>query len=1787
MPINTDLNIAPYFDDFDVEKQFYKILFKPAYAVQARELTQLQTILQNQVEQFGDNIYQEGSIIKGCNFTNLDGLQFVKLVDKTGLDVESFISAQETIIDGGIEKTVDVRYELQSGTGLKASVITATRGFETRPPDLNTFYINYLNTETAGKSTFDAGELLTINKYVYEGSTERADLQELAIATINVTLQSPHVGKSFGIQSSAGVIFQKGHFLFAEEQTLIVSKYTNQPDAVSVGYEVKESLVSSLQDNSLYDNANGSVNQNAPGADRLKMTPTLAVKSTASGDVDADFFSLIRYKGGNAVTLRDVTQFNSIAEEMAKRTYEESGNYVANKFKTEYERRGNDLVALVGEGTAYVKGFRVHNNASSAFTISNVSNTAILENQAVSVDYGSYVDITDISGTIELNYSQVVLQNAGGTQIGTAIARNMTENRLYLFAVKMQSPNVFQSVTRVVGDGGVITIAANSRVKMIKNSPVIFPNGTPFCKAMSDTIVPVRASDNTVNVVGDTITITAATDEDFAIDQDDMVFVDATNTKVDIVSFATQNNNTELQVNLDPGVSSPAGTLYFNKRLKNNKGNPHSKLAKEVYVRINYSSSTDMYSLGFPDVYEVLGIWEGTTGAASGNPDLKDSFALHTNQNDHFYDISYIEQIPGRPIPANGIVTVKLAVFEVSPSTGSYFFNINSYPIDDTDTPGPNTIRSTELDVYQSASGQTYNLRNCFDFRPHCNKDIQVSYSDTSPASAGTISTGVGGYAISFTGTFQVPALSSNITTDMERYLARVDAITVDSYGEINLVQGEESENPSSPRVDEDKLVVAELTIPGYPVLSKREAQEAGKLEAAVKLKHKGTPRYTMRDIEKIEKRIEGLEYYISLNQLEQQTENLNVLDENGLTRFKNGYIVDPMNDTNIANVNDPQYNAAIHFDRSIMTPALNTFALDLKYKSSTGASIFPTVNNAEVGTLGRDSNVQLISQPNATNFRNCVSNFWKYAGQAQLSPSHDMAHDTVQNPTPMEIDLVTPFQQLQEFLPITGVTEGSTFLGANLGTTIVGRQEFSVNQQFQNITETRIQANDGGTERVGDFVSNIQFSPFMRARDINVYAAGLRPNTRHYFFFDGVDVNNEVYPGTPSADTAREVGRFGSKGASISTDDNGVIRAVFSLPDATFYVGDRVLTVVDVNQYASIDSASTSKAEIAYHAYNISQEKTTLSTRVPEFSEFGTATTRQITNRMTFLRNLGDPLGQTFFIKRGMGEGSNSVYVSKVDLFFKRKSEINGVTITLREVINGYPSSAILAFSKKHLKASQVNVSDDASFSTEVEFDAPVRMDVDKEYAIVIMPDANDPNYLHFTSKVGGTNLVPGATQGQAVVQDWGDGVLFTSTNNRAWQSVQDEDIKFNLYRHNFNSSTGTVKLTNDDHEFLTLSNWDGRFTPGEIVYKEINAGYTVNMIQNTNVITQSGNDFAVDYAAGDYILITSNSGNDTEIFTIASIDSSTQMTTTQPISFNGSNATAKPVVGGVVSHYNKRTASELHLKQSSATATKLFAAADTITGFTSGTEGTIGTVDNINLSYIQPMIQKSNDSVTSTKLSGTFTDPANPSTSYNMEMGFGSNAEFTRKGVVIYSKSNNFVNPKVFDINVDISNSSNPTSTPFVDLELSTLLAYQYKVTSDVATSAKYISNRIQLAEDLDAEDLNVYLTGYRPNGTDIKVYIRPQHAQDSSSFDTINWIELELVEGARTYSSKTNTKDYKEYRYAVSDTNKNAGVLRYTSSAGTFDSYRSFAIKIVLVAPNIHNAPFVKDYRGIALT
>ena len=1769
MPINTDLNTAPYFDDFDITNQYYKVLFKPGYAVQAREMTQLQTILQSQIEQFGDNVFKEGSIVKGCNFTTLGDLQFVKLTDRVGFDPLLYITKRTTEIISSQEVEVDYVYEIVGSTsGLKANIVSAARGFATRPPDLNTFFINYLNAnEGSNYKVFQAGELLTVNLYKYkvgvldEGETNPFQSQ-LTVDTINVIDIGTSTGKSYGIQSAPGVVFQKGHFLFATEQTLVVSKYSNLPTGVSVGYRIQERLISALNDSSLYDNANGSNNENAAGADRLNLVPKLVVLESAAAEADATFFALIRYQDGNEVTLRDVSQYNVLGEEIAKRTYEESGNYILKDFVIKTDRRDNDVKALVGTGTAYVKGFRIENSGERSFTIDQIAGTEIQANQPVSFNYGSYVDVLSYNGYFNITTPVVLdLLNNIDVKIGETFVSNLTPDRLYLHGTRLNVGSGFSDVFKVDGVNGDVTVAnttVTATLKEAKKSPLIFDTGMFSLKETTDTIVPVRAQD-TVVVSGTTFSLSADPGDDFVVSNLDLVVIESSGTFIDVVSTTNSLNDTQLNVTL--GSSASTVEVYYNKRIQ--LAEPYNKIVREPFVKEVYGTAKTKYSLGFPDVFELVSVVDPEL------VDYTDSFRLKTNQKDQYYDISYMEYIQGRPKPTNGVeLTIGVKVFELSAATGEYFFTVNSYPI---------TLDENNIPVYQGTNKVRYNLRECFDFRPYVNKNAAADYNETDPVAAPIISAEVDVAAPAFTnsGVGLIPALNTSATTDIEYYLSRVDLITLDSYGEIKLVKGKEDRFAIPPKTGSDKLAIAQITVPGFPALSTQEAANAGKREYAIKAKSIGIRNYTMKDIKGLERKIDDLVYYVSLSQLESDTQNLAILDENGLSRFKNGFLVDPFNDLSLSNVENAKFNAAVPFNEKILMPSVKTFPLDLKYKSSTGVSIFPPTTNPKVATLGRDADFSILSQPFASEFRNCVSNFYKYSGDGVVAPPYDAAYDTTTNPLNLEIDLITPFQDfvdnLQEFIPMTDTSTSTRMIDRNTNTVTTQNRQLTFTEQTT------------GNE-VGEFVTNFQFNPYMASRDIKVYMSGLRPNTNHYFFFDQVAVAANIIPGT-LVNNADDVERNGQFGDQVITDDNGVLRAVFNIPEGAFFVGDRVLEVADVDQYASLDSGSTSRGFVTYRAYNFSVEKVALtaSTRAPDFDMATTTTTRNLPRRPIGGR---DPLAQTFFVKQGMGKGSNSVFLSKVDLYFKRKGLINGVTVMIREVLNGYPTSQVVPFSKVHFLPTQVNVSDDASEVTTFTFDAPVRLDVEKEYAIVVMPDANDPNYLIFTSKVGGTDLTPGITQGQAIVQDWGDGVLFTSTNNRAWKSYQDEDIKFNLYRHDFNESTGVVTLTHRDHEFLSLDDMTGRFKVGELVYQEKAAGTTVGMALNSNLI--SGTSLDTTYTVGDRILVQNAGLTREDIFRVVSVNSSTQITANKPTSFVVTSGTGTPIVAGRVSYYNKRNPDEIHLDESSARVSRLFAAGTNIIGFDSGSTANLTTVDNINLSYVQPMIIKSNDSVSVTDMSGTFVSPNDLNVTYDMPMKFNDNNHFNNNGVVIYSKSNDVAGTKAFDINIDLTNASNSTSTGFVDIEVSKLICYQYRITNDPDTTSSYISKTIELSEDLDAEDLNLIITGYRPTGADIKTYIRPQNEFDSDNFESINWIELELFEGIGVFSSTSNINDYREYKYRVAEANKDVnGAITYTSNAGLFSGYRKFAIRIDMVSDNVYSVPTLKDYRGIALT
>ena len=143
MPINTDLNVTPYYDDYDEDKKYHRVLFRPSVPVQARELTQLQTILQNQVERFGEHMFKDGTIVKGASFFD-ENIKFAKLNDAN------------TSLGQLVMSEFDSTHVVTS-SNLIAQVFERKSGFESTNPDLNTIFFQYLNSlglPICSKSTF-------------------------------------------------------------------------------------------------------------------------------------------------------------------------------------------------------------------------------------------------------------------------------------------------------------------------------------------------------------------------------------------------------------------------------------------------------------------------------------------------------------------------------------------------------------------------------------------------------------------------------------------------------------------------------------------------------------------------------------------------------------------------------------------------------------------------------------------------------------------------------------------------------------------------------------------------------------------------------------------------------------------------------------------------------------------------------------------------------------------------------------------------------------------------------------------------------------------------------------------------------------------------------------------------------------------------------------------------------------------------------------------------------------------------------------------------------------------------------------------------------------------------------------------------------------------------------------------------------------------------------------------------------------------------------------------------
>ena len=1337
MALQTDLSRSPYYDDYNPNKNFYRVLYRPGIALQTREINQMQTILQDQIDKFGRHIFTEGSVVEGCSFTFDKSYNYVKINDNYA-NGSAF-----TIADF-------VGNYIYNSNGLDAIITNAVTGFQSQDPDLNTLYIKYGHTGTfpngSPQSTFANGESLYI-----------ATSANVAIGNVTVATVANSTGVGYAFTTTSGVIFQKGFFVNVKPQTLIVTKYNNQPNNISVGFNSLENIVTPEADTSLLDNAAGAPNYSAPGAHRLQLIPTLITRQTTQISNTDNFFSLVDFKDGVPVTIRNTPEYNALNKELARRSYETNGNYIVNPFLLSTEPKASDdtlyanNVNLVSSrGIGYVEGYRVEFVNNNKISLRKGVDTETINGQIVSANFGNYVYVNEFVGDFDTeNVAQVELHNvaktavsSGGflgvgystsTRIGTAYVKSFAYDdgiigsgedayKLYLFNIVMNKGESFSNVRSVINHNGSTKAVADvilnynaalganvAAIQEPKLNAMIYPLGQKAIKsdgfnniqyvyrnkataqfqttgiigvglpsvvgtgtetynysgtlssseAKSFIVVPTATVSSTnktgtvaatsgANVVtgtsttftteyrvGDHIKINSETHyissianntsltvrENFASspasNTHSKVFV--TGVPVDFTQPARSIviSGSTATFNLGETIASTMQTSIYHDIHRVNTVAIKKNIIKNAFVKINCANhaanSVGPWSVGLPDVYKVNGIYIGTANTYS--PDVADSsaaFNFDNGQNDNSYDLATIKLKPfsAGMLDNNSTILIDLDVFTQDRSQGVGFFTANSYPIDDANTANTSAITTQSIPQYTSTASLVYDLRDCIDFRPYSSNTAAVTQTYTT-ATVNPSATNV--IDILPAGSF-IPTYDSNWQADVDHYLPRKDLAVISTKGRLQIIEGVSNINPKTPANKAGTMTLGVITIPPYPSLSTKEARAAGRYDYAITTSITQNKRYTMSDIGALSTRIDNLEYYTSLNLLEQATSALLVKNSTtGLNRFKNGILVDPFAGSDIADTKDPNYRAAIDPAKKEMRPYF--YQRNEKFKLDTDLS----TGVRQVGPIVILDyvNSTYIAQIYASKYRNCVEgNIYVWKSDIVLKPNYQASPDLKTNP-----DVVNNLDLSQNFINIKNawgtqwgnwqtVAQSTTQSVGNktsTGSTTdnVGNVINTYNQrttttttttQKQSGTQLAITGNNDQSFNLGTFVQDISIQPYIKSSKIAFTTTGMRPGARVYAYFNNVPVSDWCIP---LDSTYTMTGKFGDP---LIVNDNGTVYGQFTIPPNKFQATELTFMLCDVDNLTTGSTAITTQASGIFYATNLSVAKgsSILNTRVP-----------------------------------------------------------------------------------------------------------------------------------------------------------------------------------------------------------------------------------------------------------------------------------------------------------------------------------------------------------------------------------------------------------------------------------------------------------------------------------------------------------------------------------------------------------------------------------------------------------
>jgi hypothetical protein len=1250
MAIN--FNTDPYYDDFSESKEFYRILFKPGRAVQARELTQLQTTLQNQIARFGQNVFKEGAIVIPGQQIFDNFYNFVKLTDSFNSVVSDDIIAD--LVGGTV---------VGQTTGVTARVVNHA---VSESGDPSTIFVKYTSSGT-DKTTavFAAGELLT---FTY-GANSTAVLQAAA---------SSATGKGVAFSIAAGVIFCKNNFVYFGDETHIVSKYSDTPSK-SVGFLVTETILTSDEDESLLDPAAGSNNYFAPGADRYSISLSLQSRTLPEAEtVDNNYVEISKIEEGIMIYQKSVSDYNVLGDTLARRTFDESGNYTVKPYSLENiehlrtsatgirdglftaNTSGNaDLIAsIISPGKAYVMGYEIDNLRSKYVVSTKARDFAAVNNGTVSTLVGNYVTITGLYSVPDLiTLSEVDLYNGytstpgspAGTKVGTARIRSivyvsgsgMTATyTAYLFNIKMLTGYAFDKDVRQIyyNNAGFVDSTANVVPTLVNIT------GTVTTTNASNVITGVGTKFNTDLRSGDYITI---------------------NGNISAISNIVSDTFVYASANLIGNVSGISASKHTSVITNNPSENDATYLFEFPYPIIKTVDPTDTEtSYSTNRIYDRT-LSGGNVSITAGTDEVFAPFSVTNYIVANKSDGSYIP-LTGN-VTRSGSPTGKTITFTLGSGYASNDVRIISTisktnsaankktktlvsgsTIDFTsNTTATATVLSLgQADIYTlsnvrmsaNAFGTAYSASNSVDITSRYTLD---NGQKTSHYDLGSVKLLPG-----------QPAPTGPVRVTFSYFThSSGDFFSVDSYGDIaykdipTFTAGSKTYNLRDcldfrPRIDTngttftgssefldqdvdiltdysyylprtDKIVLNSSgtmqAIQGVSSLTPQEPATPQNSMALFVLAQKpyvfdvkkdidvtviDNRRFTMRDIGKLESRIKTLEYYTTLSLLETDTSLYQIKDSQGFDRFKNGFVVDNFTGHKVGNPLDSDYKVSMDFQKGILRPTFNQTNLRLKEIATTTAQ--RTSNNyamtGNIVSLAYTSNV--FVQSNAASRIENINPFSviSYTGSVVLDPPSDIFFDTARLPE-VHIDKEGNYSTL------LASAQSSGKYGTVWGSWQTNYYGGSYIDERQGTTYEVKETIDTVTNN--DVVISNTVIPKMRNVNIKFTGTGLKPNTKLQVYFDEYKVTDLVTgtyaSGNAAVQSESVIGPFIVNKGNVFTDSTGTVSGSFFY-DASlfnFSTGEKVFRLTD-SPTNSTDSETAAEAK-----FNTSGQLTTLQNQI------------------------------------------------------------------------------------------------------------------------------------------------------------------------------------------------------------------------------------------------------------------------------------------------------------------------------------------------------------------------------------------------------------------------------------------------------------------------------------------------------------------------------------------------------------------------------------------------------------